>query len=203
MGLLLDIGALALLRAMPDQFLKASDAAWSDPERRDQIENEVIGCTQADVTVALFRHWRLPGAMTEAVRRRRESIVDLSQSTSAAHRALIEGAAIATWIGDYFCTGDTGNALIRCLELGDTLFRMSVTDVRQLLSDVHARVQAGAALFNTDLSRLATPEGLMEQAKSQLSALLGKLNDGGSEPVAEAVDAPKQRAARAVASLAN
>lgn len=200
MGLLLDIGALALLRAMPDQFLKASEAAWAQPERREQIETEIIGCTQADVTVALFRHWRLPGAMTEAVRRRRESIIDLSQSTSATHRALIEGAAMATWIGDYFCTGDTGNALIRCLELGETLFRMSVSDVRGFLSEVHARVQAGAALFNTDLSRLATPEGLMEQAKSQLADLFGKL-----EPASERTDlevTPSQRTSAALAALA-
>jgi HD-like signal output (HDOD) protein len=175
MGLLLDIGALALLRAMPEQFLKASEAAWGQPERREQIENEVIGCTQADVTVALFRHWRLPGAMIEAVRRRRESIVELSQSTSATHRALIEGAAMATWIGDYFCTGDTGNALIRCLEFGESLFRLSVSDIRQLLSDVHARVQAGAALFNTDLSRVGSPDALMEQAKIQMTEVLSRL----------------------------
>jgi HD-like signal output (HDOD) protein len=203
MGLLLDIGSLALLRAMPDQFLKVSDAAWAQPERREQIETEAFGGTQADVTVALFRHWRLPGAMTEAVRRRRESIVELSQSTSAAHRALIEGAAMATWIGDYFCTGDTGNALIRCLELGEALFRLSVADVRRLLSDVHARVQAGAALFNTDMSRTASPDELMERAKVQLTELLGRLEDGVSEPITEKADEPKQRAARCMAALAN
>jgi HD-like signal output (HDOD) protein len=205
MGLLLDIGALALLRAMPDQFLKASAAAWAAPERREQIETDVIGCTQADVTVALYRHWRLPGAMTEAVRRRRESIIDLSQSTSATHRSLIEGAAMASWIGDYFCTGDTGNALIRCLELGEMLFRMSVIDVRGLLSDVHARVQAGAALFNTDMSRLESPDVLMERAKVQMTAILAQLEDGGSKPKAEQLDEhePRKQAAQLMAALAN
>jgi hypothetical protein len=43
----------------------------------------------------------------------------------------------------------------------------------------------------------------MEQAKSQLAELLGRLDAGGSEPIAEKMDGPKQRAARAVASLAN
>lgn len=204
MGLLLEIGALALLRAMPDRYLQAYDRAWEAPERREQIETEVIGCTQADVTVALYRHWRLPGAIIEAVRRRRESIIELSQSTSAAHRALIEGAAMATWIGDYFCTGDTGNALIRCLELGEMLFRMNVVDVRQLLSDVHSRVQAGAALFNTDMSRMASPDELMERAKSQMTKRLEQLNDGGLEPISEndEVEHPKQRAERLMMALA-
>jgi len=201
MGLLLEVGALALLRAMPDQFLKMTDAVWAEPERREQIEVQELGCTQADVTVALFRHWRLPGAMTEAVRRRRESIIELSQSTSAAHRALIEGAAMATWVGDYFCTGDTGNALIRCLELGEMLFRMTVVDVRSLLSEVHSRVQAGVALFHTDLSKLATPEALMDKAKGQMMERLGQLQDDGREHLAEPGPAAEHEQQRRTAQL--
>jgi HD-like signal output (HDOD) protein len=207
MGLLLDVGALALLRSGPDNFVKASDAVWAQPERREQIESAIMGCTQADVTVALFRHWRLPTAMIEAVRLRRESIIGLSQSTSASHRALIEGAAMATWIGDYFCTGDTGNALIRCLELGEMLFRMRVSDVRGLLSDVHARVQAGATLFNTDMSRMASPDVLMEQARTQMTQLLSRLQEEqatrapGTETPEE--QEPRRRAERLLTALAN
>ncbi len=195
-GLLLEIGALALLRSSPEDFLQACEAAWAEPERRDSIEMELLGCTQSDVTVALFRHWRLPTAMTDAVRRRRETIIGLSQSTSAAHRALIEGAAMATWVGDYFCTGDTGNALIRCLELGEMLFRMEVSDVRGLLSDVHSRVQAGAALFNTDVSRLATPEALMDRARTQLAGLLER--GGATEGAAKIEDKPAGEAGHVV-----
>ncbi|WP_197453593.1 HDOD domain-containing protein [Caulifigura coniformis] len=206
-GLLLEIGALALLRSSPDEFLKASAAAWAQPERREQIEAEIIGCTQSDVTVALFRHWRLPTMMTEAVRLRRGTIIDLSQSTSASHRVLIEGAAMATWVGDYFCTGDTGNALIRCLELGEMLFRMGVSDVRGLLSDVHAKVLAGATLFNTDLSRMESPDALMERAKTQMAELLSRLQEAQGEHVAEAgmleEHEPQRRAARLMAALAN
>jgi hypothetical protein len=187
-GLLLEIGALALLRSQPEEFLKADEAAFAEPERREQIETEMLGCTQSDVTVALYRHWRLPTMMTEAVRRRRGSIIELSQSTSAAHRALIEGAAMATWVGDYFCTGDTGNALIRCLEIGEMLFRMSVTDVRTLLSDVHTKVQSGAALFNTDMSRIEPPETLMERAKAQMSERLSHL-----EPACERTELDRER----------
>lgn len=206
MGLLLEIGALALLRSSPDQFLQASLAAWAAPERRDQIETEILGCTQSDVTVALFRHWRLPTAMIDAVRRRRESIIDLSQSTCAANRALIDGAAMATWVGDYFCTGDTGTSLIRCLEHGEMLFRMGVADVRQLLSDVHCKVQAGAALFNTDVSRLESPDVLMGRAKAQMTELLGRQEEGGAEKSSEGINdehEPTRRAARLIAVLAN
>lgn len=201
-GLLLDIGALALLRSSPDAYLKACNEAWSEPDRRDEIESKIMGCTQSDVTVALFRHWRLPTSMTDAVRRRRGTIIDLSQSTSAAHRALIEGAAMATWVGDYFCTADSGSALIRCLELGEMLFRMGVSDVRGLLSDVHSRVQAGAALFNTDMSRMESPEALMERAKAQMAEKLS-----GFEPTCERADVGgdgerRERASAALLALA-
>jgi HD-like signal output (HDOD) protein len=176
-GLLLEVGALALLRGCTDQYVQICEDTWQAPNEREAIELQRLGCTQSDVSVALFRQWKLPAFMTEAVRRRRLPLIELSQSTSAAHRAVIEGAALATAVGDYYCTGQTGSALIRAFELGESFYRMDVAAVRQLLAEVHARVQQGASLFNTDVSRLGTPDDLMRQAQSQLEQRVAAWRD--------------------------
>lgn len=66
-GLLQDTGALVLASALPSDYDTVLKLAASEQLQRWQAEQEVLGCSHAEVGAYLFTLWGLPTAINEAV----------------------------------------------------------------------------------------------------------------------------------------
>lgn len=66
-GMLHDVGRLALMDGMPEEFARICQAAREREMPLDQVEQEVLGVTHTHVGAYLLRLWHLPESVVEAV----------------------------------------------------------------------------------------------------------------------------------------
>jgi len=66
-GMLHDIGRLALASSMPVQYEKVSAVSAADSRPRSEVERELLGLSHAEIGGYLLGIWGLPGAVVEPV----------------------------------------------------------------------------------------------------------------------------------------
>lgn len=66
-GLLHDLGRLALLAGLPEEYAAVERRAERNPVSLLEAERAALGATHAQVGAALLRRWRVPEAIVEAV----------------------------------------------------------------------------------------------------------------------------------------
>jgi diguanylate cyclase (GGDEF)-like protein len=104
-----------------------------------------------------------------------EALLELDKGEE---RRLSHAVAFASAVGNYFCHGAKGIALVRVADLAAALYDMNPEEVRLFLNTVQARVSSSAELFETDLSKLGSPSDLMSEAMEQLRDLMAAADDG-------------------------
>ncbi len=67
MGLLADLGHLAMYQVVPDLAFEAQSSADHGGEPLHEAERRVIGCDYAEVGATLMDHWKLPHGFAEAI----------------------------------------------------------------------------------------------------------------------------------------
>jgi diguanylate cyclase (GGDEF)-like protein len=178
-ALLADIGRLAMLKTAPLEYAAVAERVDRDHLDVEACEDETFGVSHTSLSIALLEHWNLPAKFCNAVRCRHlgpEVLLDLAPGEE---RRLSHAVALATAVGNYFCHGAKGMALVRVAELAGSLYDLSPEESRTLLNTIQARVSSSAELFETDLSRLGSPTDLMAEAMEQLGRLAAAAGDGG------------------------
>ncbi len=120
---------------------------------------ERLGCTQADITIAMFKYWKMPPVLVDVVRRRREPVIELSQAAAPSTWALLEAprAGHGYW-RRLLLLGRQRSGLIRCMEVGEGLFGLEITGIGNCWAMCIRACRPRCALFNTDISKLETPK---------------------------------------------
>jgi len=167
-GLLIDLGQLAMLRVLRDDYLPVIERLQDDDADLQQCEKEVLGFDHAEVGARLMKQWKFPQLMCDAAFHHHGQPADVTKEDS---RELAHLMMVASNVGDYFCSGTPGVALTRLRELTAEPFHFSEETLAEFLDKTDARVQATAELLSADTDELLSAADLMSQACEQLAAI--------------------------------
>lgn len=170
-GLLADLGRLAMLKTMGEEYapvLEAAEESQSDALNR---EREAFGFDSLEIGTKLMQRWKLPAPLIQAAQARKWSVDELVRQAADDHKELLGVVATASAVGDYFCTSNKGPALERMQEVTAGFFQMSQEDLEQFLERVKDRIEDAAPTFSIDAEELNDPLVLMEMANEHLAQL--------------------------------
>lgn len=170
-GLLLDLGRLAMLKTIPQDYQQVLEAAASLQRPVHEVETEVLGINHIDIGIELMRRWNLPEALSEAVRWHHESPEALATAGAPVHDAPVWMMSLAAAFGEYFCGTAKGLALDRLRTLAERFFRFKPDELDVFLNDLRGRIDLIADLFSIDTQTLPSPSELLSQANEQLALL--------------------------------
>jgi diguanylate cyclase (GGDEF)-like protein len=167
-GLLLDLGRLAMLKVVPREYRVPLEAFDSNGKDLVVTEQEHLGIDHVEVGVQLMTNWKLPESLVRAVRTHHSSASEIVSQHDESERTLAAAAAIAACVGEYFCNTSKGRALERLKVLTREFFQFDEAGLTRYLDAVGERLVAAAELFNVDLSHIPCTADLMVEANEQL-----------------------------------
>lgn len=170
-GLLMDIGRLALLKAASREYLPILEKCETDQQSLAESEKAKLGVDHASVGAQLMETWKLPEAIVQSVRHHHTTAADIATLQSSADFKLFVAIAVASAVGDYFCTNQKGRALERMRTLYTDHLGFPPETLDAYLQDCSIRIEQAAGLFSVDVSELGDPAELMVQANDQLVQL--------------------------------
>ncbi|MEX1231486.1 MAG: HDOD domain-containing protein [Planctomycetaceae bacterium] len=196
-GLLMDLGRLAMLKTIPHEYLPVLEKAREDARALHELEQETLGVNHVDVGVQLMKNWRMPDALIAAVLSHHQTLAIIEAQHDESHYELVTGSALTAAIGDYFCTSHKGAALRQMREISKTIYGMAEDALQELLETASGRINITGELFSVDMSELGDPTELMAQANEQLSMLAMREHVAGTQAAArnEAIEREKQELA--------
>ncbi|MFN0199628.1 MAG: diguanylate cyclase [Planctomycetaceae bacterium] len=183
-GLLMDLGRLAMLKTIPREYLPILEKDRDDLRDLYVREQEELGINHVDIGVQLMKNWRMPHALIVAVQSHHQNTEVIQSQKGEPHYELVTGSALAAAIGAYYCTSRKGLALNRMREISRELYEMSDAKLDQLLLQASDRINATGELFSVDMSELGDPTELMAQASEQLAMLAMREHVVGTQAVA-------------------
>ncbi|MDZ4684525.1 MAG: GGDEF domain-containing protein [Planctomycetaceae bacterium] len=167
-GLLLDLGQLAILKAIGPEYAPVLESATADGLALHEREAQQLGFTHVEIGSKLMEHWKLPDAMIDAVRQHHAPVEQLLVQPE---RRLTLAAAVAASVGDYFCAAAKGAALARLQSLAKHALQLYGEELDEFLTQCETRAREASPLFDVDLSTLGSSAELILQANEQLAQL--------------------------------
>ncbi len=170
-GLLMDIGRLALLKAAAREYTPVLEKCAAESQALVEAENAGLGVNHADVGAQLMESWKLPDAIVHSVRHHHSTAEELAALRDTEDFKLYAAIAVASSVGDYFCTNQKGRALERMRTLYTEFLGFKPETLDSYLQDCSVRIEQAAGLFSVDVTELGDPAELMVQANDQLVQL--------------------------------
>jgi diguanylate cyclase (GGDEF)-like protein len=167
-GLLIDIGQLAMLKVLRDDYLPVVERLQEGEVELRECENSVLGFDHAEVGARLMGQWKFPEPMCDAARHHHNQPTDVANEESL---ELARVMMVATGVGDYFCSDSPGPALARLRELTAKPFHFSEDTLTDFLQKTDERVQVAAELLSANADGLLSAADLMSQACEQLATI--------------------------------
>ena len=172
-GLFADIGRLAMLRAIPDQYRGVLEQVRKTGTSASEVETEMLGFDHVEIGYRLLREWRLPDMLCEAVKCHEMSIEALQEHDDGPPFDLIKAVRFATWIGRYFHAPDEARGeVLNDLQAAWTAFFDGEPDeLEPFLFTVREKVEAAGNMLHVDTSSLPDVAELTAEANLQLAEL--------------------------------
>jgi len=170
-ALLLDIGRLAFLKVIPQEYLSVVKSAEESRLPLHDMELEVLGCNHAEIGAELAQRWKLPEAMQTACRLHHAGLEALAQASETSAGGVVALAAACACVGEVYCGKSKGAALERLHLLGDRFFGMTPEDVARMIDELEPKIQQTASLFALDVNAIPPAGDLIAEANEQLALL--------------------------------
>lgn len=173
-GLLQDIGHLAMLRSIPNDLLPVLEQAESQQRNCSEVETEVLGINHTEVGVKMMDRWQMSEQFKSAIAHHHDTFEQLKALESDPNFKLIIIIATSASIGDYFCSPNSGLALHRLQELTAEFYNMPHDDLHGFLENVQSRFEEAAQVFQVNMDDIGSPYEIMATANEQLVQLTMK-----------------------------
>jgi two-component system, cell cycle response regulator len=168
-GLLLDLGRLAMLKTVPNDYLPVLEEWEAQGGSLKEREAARLGIDHVRVGAQLMREWKLPQQLIEAVTLHHGSVAKLLEGLKDPTFVSERVVAVAATVGDYFCTTGKGAALERLESLASEFFQMDQAVLQEYLDRTRERIERAGSLFNVSFDGLETSADLMAEASEQLA----------------------------------
>lgn len=193
LGLLQDIGHLAMLRSIPNDLVPVLELADSQQRDRAEVETQELGVNHTEVGVKMMERWEMPDHFKSAIEHHHDSCEQLKALSSDPNFNLMICIATSAAIGDYFCSPNSGLALHRLQELTSEFFDMPNDDLHGFLEDVQTRFEQAAQVYQVDMDDIDSPYDIMATANEQLLKLTMKAQVDSSQATARQAVAEEQK----------
>ncbi|EDL58611.1 sensor domain-containing diguanylate cyclase [Gimesia maris] len=168
LGLLQDIGHLAMLRSIPTDLLSVLEQAETEQRESVEVESAELGINHAEVGVKMMERWQLSEQFQTAIQHHHDSVAQLKTLESHPDFNLITIIATSAAIGDYFCSVNSGLALQKLQDLTSEFYNMPHDDLHGFLEQVQVRFEEAAQIFAVNMDDIESPFEIMAKANEQL-----------------------------------
>jgi diguanylate cyclase (GGDEF)-like protein len=164
-GLLQDVGFLALLHLRPAYIAEGPRLMEMAPDERLAAEREIFGLTHVDVIGKLAERWGIPPALATPMAHHHDDNVDKLPPADLSGIAHVADLAVAV----YACS-DKGNAL-QAFERGLAGRGLSKDAVEGILEQISVRSEAAAAALGFSIGPAPTYEQILFAANQTLMTI--------------------------------
>lgn len=173
-GLLQDIGHLAMLRSIPTDLLPVLEQAETQERNVAELETEMLGINHTEVGGKMMERWQMSEQFKSAVEHHHDSFEQLKALESDPNFKLIIIIATSASIGEYFCSPNSGLALQRLQKLTEEFYNIPSEDLHGFLENVQSRFEEAAQVFQVNMDDIGSPYEIMAKANEQLVQLTMK-----------------------------
>ena len=184
-GLLLDVGKLAMLKAVTAEYAEVLERAEDDTEALEELENEMLGINHVEVGTRLMQDWKMPENISEAVRLHHAEIEEILEKKESEIFESLAVGRIASAAGDYFCTHRQWQSLEFLRKSFSDILQIDEDGLQGFLEEVRGRIDVVGELFSVSTSELLAPAELMSLANEQLAELAMHAHSRSEQVVAE------------------
>ncbi|MBA4031890.1 MAG: hypothetical protein C0478_13510 [Planctomyces sp.] len=170
-GLLLELGRLAMLKTIPNEYMPVLEEAKLPGPSLAELEQEHLGFSHVQIGQQMMTVWKLPEGIVHAAAFHHAPLEKVLAFGSDPESRLLTAMALSAASADYFCTSNKGLALHSLREISSTCLGMGEDDLVVFLKSVEERCHQAGELFNVNLSQLQNSADLMIQANEQLVQL--------------------------------
>ena len=150
-GLLLDIGRFALLRTAPQCYLVVLDKSQHDRLPLWRTEQSELGLTSASVGGQLIEQWGFPSRLVHGIQVQTAPLTTFEQMSPCTELPLCSALALASAIGDYFCSNHQALMWFRIRELTRDILPLSESELNDILRRIVERFTAVAGALSVSL----------------------------------------------------
>ncbi|MES2794209.1 MAG: HDOD domain-containing protein [Planctomycetota bacterium] len=180
-GLLLDIGRFTLLRTAPQSFVAVLDKSKHEILPLWRTEQTELGLTSAFVGGQLIEQWGFPSRLVHGIQIQFAPLTTFEQLAPSTECPLYSALALASAIGDYFCSDQQALSWFRIRELTRDIIPLSEQELDDLLLRIALR-------FKTVAGVLSVADALPDVAVWKAKAI-GQLKEISQRaPIAEPVE---------------
>ncbi len=165
-GLLGEIGQMAIVQCMPDEYgdvLEEAGNRWPTLE----VEQRVLGFDHADVGMAILDSWELPALISGTVGymlRPDELPADLDVN----RRTLARVMHLASLTVDLLTSHSKGDALTALEERGKEYFDLTAESIYAFITSLESGIRETSEMLNVTAPATATHEEILEEARNQM-----------------------------------
>ncbi len=173
-GLLLDIGRFALLRTAPQSYLAVLEKSKHELLPLWRTEQTELGLTSAVIGGQLIEQWGFPTRLVHGIQVQFAPLTTFEQMSPSTECPLCSALALASAIGDYFCSDHQALAWFRIRELTRDILPLSESELADILRQIVPRFNAVAGVLSTS-AELPDLAGLKLKAMEQLKQISQRL----------------------------
>ena len=175
-GLLANFGALVMAECLPEDYaavLSTAGGNWPTAELEDQL----MGFNQSDVTMALLESWSIPHLLCKAVGYMQRP-QKLPRGLETDVRELTAIMTLVSLTVRIMCDQDKGRHLRLLQKWGGSKYGLSKADVDTFLSGLERGITETAEMLQIDLPDGHDHDGILRTARDHLLAIsLGQAVD--------------------------
>jgi len=168
-GLLANFGALVMAECLPDDYadvISSADGNWPTCELEDQL----MGFNQCDVTMALLESWSIPPLLAKAVGYMQRP-QKLPRGLDTEVRELTAVMTLVSLTVRIMCDRDKGRHLRLLQKWSGSKYGMSKQDVDDFLAGLRTGIAETAEMLQIDLPAGHDHDAIIRSARDHLLAI--------------------------------
>jgi len=180
-ALLQDVGQMALLQAVSDQYQGLTASAATDHDALTTLEKQTFGCDHAEVGRWLMTQWRLPEVVRAAVGASHEP-ARWQRGAEAATDATVKVVALSGLIADIWVESDVSAAARRAQARAKEILGLDDARLLMLLRRVNKAVGEIGSLFDIAVPAPEELTRIVEKCDYAFTHATGDLPEAAAVP---------------------
>ena len=165
-GLLKDLGVMAMLQALGDQYVEVLDEAGPQHAELWKIERKTLDLDHCQVGAALAAQWKLPPVLVEPIEHH-----ELPNKASADQQKLVRCVAAGATVADMFLDESPQTSAGELFETWQDWFGLDAAAGEDIINQIQARTKELAKLFDLDAGAARNAGEILAEANETLQEL--------------------------------
>lgn len=174
-GLLLDIGQLAMLKTLGQDYLSVLERSEAEQTELAESEDADLGFNHTLIGKKLAQSWKLANRLQFYIEHHHAALAEILDHQCEPEFDALRIVAVASLVGEYFCRSYKGTTLERLRSLTASFFQFDEQRLKEFLDLARERFDVCAEMFNFTSASIPSTTELMAEANAHLSELTLKM----------------------------